>query len=243
MRAWRMNGSGSGSNCSGSSSRVKPGLPAAQQQQQQQQGGGIPGPPPAAAGAGGLGRDNSLGAGGGGSRAAAAAAGGRAGGAAAAAGVVLLPQVSLMTCFARWLAHSSSRELLRAKLDSQLLQYPGVAAITLQCCHSCTSAVQLAPSLLLAAPGAPGSRRQRASDLGSGRDADLSSGSNVLVLLNDTSISLEGPGLGLLAGARGLLGQHGRPQDVQQAVMYLHALPGLLAPLLQQLQCGSDSSS
>jgi hypothetical protein len=148
-----------------------------------------------------------------------------------------------MTCLSRWLAHSSSRDLLRAKVDSQLLTYPGIAAKTLQCCHSCVSTIQLAPSLLLAAPAAAASgnrgtskpqqqQQQRRSDAA---ELDLKSGNNVLVLLNDTSISLEGPGLGLSAGARGLMGQHSRPRDVQQAVTYLHALPGLLAPLLQQM--------
>jgi hypothetical protein len=36
------------------------------------------------------------------------------------------------------------------------------------------------------------------------------------------------------------VGQHSRLRDVQQAVTYLHALPGLLAPLLQQLHSSSS---
>jgi hypothetical protein len=180
---------------------------------------------------------------GGSSAAAAAAAGGgdaaAVGSSKAAAVLVLLPQVSFMTCLSRWLAHSSSKELLRAKLDELLLRFPGVEAQTLPCYHSCVSAIQLSPSPLAAAAAAAPSQQQqqqRGAGHASDPDPDLKSGSNVLVLLNDTSISLEGPGLGRLAGARGWLGQASRPRDVQQPVMYLHALPGLLAPALQQMR-------
>jgi hypothetical protein len=161
-----------------------------------------------------------------------------------AAAAMVLPQVSFMTCLSHWLAHSSSRELLRAKLDEQLLLFPGVAAQTLQCCHTCVSAIQLSPSegrrMAAAAAAAPNSQQQRQQQRSADLDSDLKSESNVLVMLSDTSITLEGPGLGLLAGARGLLGQHSRPRDVQQAVTYLHALPGLLAPLLQQLHSSNS---
>jgi hypothetical protein len=40
----------------------------------------------------------------------------------------------------------------------------------------------------------------------------------MLVMLHDTSLTLEGLVLGFVAGSRGLLGQHSRPRDTQQAV-------------------------
>jgi hypothetical protein len=157
--------------------------------------------------------------------------------------------VSFMTCLSRWLAHSSSRELLRAKLDEQLLLFPGITAQTLQCFQHCVSAVQLSPLMVPAAAAAaaaaarPNHQQQRQQQRGvDPTDSDPRSGNNVLVMLSDTLITLEGPGLGLVAGARGLLGQHSRPRDTQQPVAYLHALPGLLAPLLQQMHSSISSS-
>jgi hypothetical protein len=165
----------------------------------------------------------------------------------AAVPFLLLPQVSFMTCLSRWLAHSSSRELLRAKLDEQLLMFPGITAQTLQCFQHCVSAVLLSPLIVPAAAAAaaavrPNHQQQRQQRGVDPSDSDPRSGTNVLVMLSDTSITLEGPGLGLVAGARGLLGQHRRPRDTQQPVAYLHALPGLLAPLLQQMHSSSSSS-
>ncbi|KAF8060351.1 hypothetical protein HT031_004887 [Scenedesmus sp. PABB004] len=185
------------------------------------------------------------GAGGAGAAAARArgAAGGGGGGGGVAAPLLLPAALSLLTALSRWLSHSSSRELLRRVLDEALLPHPGAMARTLASCHMCVAALQLGAS------PAPAARERRApeppgppGDACGGRGA-AADAAPLVVLLTDTSVGLEGAGLGVSSGARGLLGAHSRARDVQQGVTYLHALPGLLAPALRELAAAAAAGA